>query len=52
MRPCWTAAAWAWPVPRPTLCCYIGQQAQVKQALQELELRAEKDRCRGQGLYG
>lgn len=27
------------------LCCYIGQQAQVEQALQELELRAEKDRC-------
>lgn len=27
------------------LCCYIGQQAQVEQAMQELELRAEKDRC-------
>ena len=24
------------------LCCYIGQQAQVEQALQELELRAER----------
>lgn len=27
------------------LCCYIGQQAQVEKAMQELELRAEKDRC-------
>ena len=27
------------------LCCYIGEQTQVEQAMQELELRAEKDRC-------
>ena len=27
------------------LCCYIGRQEQVEKAMQELELRAEKDRC-------